>query len=60
MNQENNNLVKIKASELLNKCKSKEDMKNLSREMGQIIFIMLQAIISLHYPALMGNFLFPF
>ena len=34
MNQENNNLVKIKASELLNKCKSKEDMKNLSREMG--------------------------
>lgn len=34
MEQQNNNLVKIRASELLSKCKSKEDMKNLSREMG--------------------------
>jgi hypothetical protein len=41
MIERQNNLIKINASELIQKCRSKEDMVNLSREMGKLLFLML-------------------
>ena len=34
------NLVKYEASELLKKCKCREDIINICRELGKLIYIM--------------------
>lgn len=48
MNHNENNIkVKIKASEVLAKCKRKEDWVNFARELGKFSFFL---IIDLYYP----------
>lgn len=41
MQQINNNLVPFPANELLKKCQCREDIVNITREMGNIYYIIL-------------------
>ena len=41
MEEQINNLVPVKASELLKKCKNKEDLRNICRELGKKLFYIM-------------------
>ena len=41
MMEQQQNLVSYKASELLKKCKCREDIINICRELGNLIYIMI-------------------